>query len=296
MLRRAFNTVCSPANIKTPELRPVSNRRGERLPAGASAHTPGAIGRTLLHCTYQEMVVHVLHEFLASHHKELIGRCKSKASRRNAPRVTAAELEHGVPMFLGHLVEELRGERTGSRGDGTARADTSGAAALHGKRLLEEGYSVEQVVHDYGDICQAITELAKELNEPVSIDEFRTINRLLDNAIADAVASYGRHRETLYGAREELHGRIGALADEQRTLVHRALQALDAIKVGNIGVMGATGTLLEDSLVQLRDLVDRSLPEIRLVTGMAMPGSVASAPSGAERRDLAAPRPDSEER
>jgi hypothetical protein len=36
------------------------------------------------------------------------------------------------------------------------------AAAAHGRELVEGGYSVSQVVHDYGDVCQAITELALE--------------------------------------------------------------------------------------------------------------------------------------
>ena len=35
--------------------------------------------------------------------------------------------------------------------------------------------------------------------------------------------------------------------------------------------MGATGTVLEASLIELRDLVDKSLPEIRLATGMTTP-------------------------
>lgn len=143
---------------------------------------------------------------------------------------------------------------------------------MHGKELLEQGYTVEQVVHDYGDICQAITELAQERNAPVTVVEFHTFNRLLDNAIADAVASYGRHRDESIGAQDhDLHERIGTLADAQRKLVETALKALDALKVGNIGLMGATGSLLEDSLVRLRDLIDRSLPEIRLSTGMTTP-------------------------
>ena len=57
-------------------------------------------------------------------------------------------------------------------------------------------------------------------------------------------------------------------AEEQRMLLDTALKALDALKVGNIGVMGATGTVLEDSLRKLRDLIDQSLPEIRLSAGM----------------------------
>jgi hydroxymethylpyrimidine pyrophosphatase-like HAD family hydrolase len=64
---------------------------------------------------------------------------------------------------------------------------------------------------------------------------------------------------------------MGTLAEAQRQLLDTALKALDALKVGNIGVMGATGQVLEDSLRKLRDLVDQSLPEIRLSSGMTAP-------------------------
>ena len=64
---------------------------------------------------------------------------------------------------------------------------------------------------------------------------------------------------------------MGALADEQRRLLETALKALQALRVGNIGVRGATGTLLEDSLLKLRDLIDKSLPELRLSAGMTTP-------------------------
>jgi hypothetical protein len=216
----------------------------------------------------------MLHEFVSSNRQELIRRCRSKVSQRNSPPVTASELEYGVPLFLRQLVEALRTEQdSGCSSLPAASAESSRAAGLHGKQLLDQGYTVDQVVHDYGDVCQSITELAKEKAASVTIDEFQTMNRLLDNAIADAVASYGRHRDEsdVAHGRQELHERMGTLADAQRRVLDRALKALDALKVGNIGLMGATGTLLEDSLVQLRDLIDRSLPEIRLSTGMTMP-------------------------
>lgn len=134
---------------------------------------------------------------------------------------------------------------------------------------------MDQVVHDYGDICQAITELAKVRGELVTVDEFHTLNRLLDNAIADAVFSYGHHRDRSADAlgAEDLHQRLGTLADQQRQLLDTALKALDALKAGNIGLMGATGTLLEDTLMKLRVLIDKSLPEIRLSSGMTTPPS-----------------------
>lgn len=219
----------------------------------------------------------MLHEFLSSNREELIRRCRAKVSQRDAPPVTALELEHGVPLFLEQLVEALRCEqKRPSNDDGlldlrrrTATSiESSRTAALHGKELLDEGYTVDQVVRDYGDICQAITELATEKAAAVAVDEFRTFNRLLDNAIADAVSSFGRHRDQSISAKGDQEQREwrGTLGDEQRRLLGTAEQAFAALKVGNIGLRGATGALLEASLQQLRDLIDKSLP-----TGMATP-------------------------
>src|ERR1700730_7760090 len=95
-------------------------------------------------------------------------------------------------------------------------AENARTAALHGKALFEAGYSVDQVVHGYGDVCQAVTELASERDAPVTVDEFHTLNRLLDNAIADAVSSYWQHRES--ASAQEAQG--------ARMLLDKALQAL----------------------------------------------------------------------
>jgi hypothetical protein len=227
----------------------------------------------------------MLHEFLNANRDELIRRCRSKVSTRGSPPVTASELEYGVPLFLGQLVDALRCEEADSRSgravvpgpwNRTAGAmESSRTAGLHGEELLAKGYTVDQVVHGYGDICQSITELASETNAPVTVEEFHTFNRLLDNAIADAVSSYGQHRDS-HASRDnrDLHERMGTLADQQRELLQTALKALHALKIGNIGLKGATGTLLEESLTRLRDLVDKSLPETRLATGMTMPRNV----------------------
>ena len=214
----------------------------------------------------------MLHDFLSSNRAELIRRCRSKVSKRDAPPVTPAELEHGVPLFLEQLVWALRCEQEspgldrdrifGPLNKTPAAVENSRTAALHGKELLDDGYSVDQVVHDYGDICQSITELAQEKNAPVTIEEFRTFNRLLDNAIADAVGSFGRHRDhaiRAQGDQDQQQWR-GTLGDEQRKLLDTAVKAFDALKLGNIGLRGATGALLEGSLAKLGDLIDKSLP------------------------------------
>jgi hypothetical protein len=183
------------------------------------------------------------------------------------------ELEHGVPRFLEQLVDALRHEEVNPElwaKEKPASAESTRTANADGDELFEQGYTVGQVVHGYGDVCQVITQLAIEMNATVTLREFRTFNRLLDNAIADAVSSFILHRDTPAkgdGA-YDLHQHLGSVAEEQRKLLDAALVALDAVKYGNVGLMGATGSILEDSLKKLRVLIDKSLPEVRLATGM----------------------------
>src|SRR5688500_7510151 len=165
----------------------------------------------------------MLHEFLTLHRGELISRCRKKVARRFAPSATPAAIDHGVPLFLQQLTNTLRREQLSIvRGvleaqPVPASSEIARAAALHGIELLRLGYSVDQVVHDYGDICQAVTDLAIERKPLISADEFRTLNRCLDAAIADAVAAFAHDRDTaMFNQAEALHDRLGALASEQR--------------------------------------------------------------------------------
>jgi hypothetical protein len=225
----------------------------------------------------------MLYEFLRDHRGALIARCRFKVSHRASPAATETELRYGVPLMLDQLFDALvheEGSPTPQEnsvyGYSPSTPDSVEAgrtAALHGRELFKLGYTVDQVVHDYGDLCQAITELATELDAPVTVEEFHTFNRVLDNSIAKAVSEYVRlqHASNVEDAPRFLHDRLGSLADEQRVLLNTALKALDALKVGNIGLMGATGTVLEDSLLKLRDLIERGLPAIRIASGMVTP-------------------------
>jgi hypothetical protein len=78
---------------------------------------------------------------------------------------TEAEIDHGVPVFLDQLRDALRLGQITSQ-------EINRSAIKHGHDLLRQGFTVSQVVHDYGDVCQAITELAVELNAPISTDDF----------------------------------------------------------------------------------------------------------------------------
>lgn len=176
--------------------------------------------------------------FIAANRDELIERCRTKVRARLSPPPTDAEVDHGVPLFLDQLVDEL--ENGPSQSD-----DICEGGEKHGRDLQRRGFTVGQVVHDYGDICQSVTELAVEMASPVSTDDFRTLNKCLDNAIAGAVTQYAREQAT------------GRPPDELQGLLSTAITAFDVLQTGTVGVAGRTGTLLHRTLVQMREILDR---------------------------------------
>ena len=200
----------------------------------------------------------MLHEFVTQNREELIRRCRVKVEMRSIPPPTPAELEYGVPCFLDQLVEALQHHVS-------PNSEISRSAARHGHDLKRQGFTVSQVVHDYGDVCQSITDLALQLNAPINVEDFRTLNRCLDDAIASAVTEYGRgNRPVLDTESARDDERLGFLAHEIRNLVGTASLAFEVLKTGNVGIGGSTGRVLERSLSSLRDLINRSLAEIRL--------------------------------
>src|SRR5436190_5508116 len=201
----------------------------------------------------------MLHDFVTVNRDEIIARCRAKVASRSIPPPTAAEIDHGVPLFLGQLVDALRLGLSSS-------PEIGRSAILHGHDLLIRGFSVSQVVHDYGDVCQSITELAMEMGAPIGTDDFRLLNACLDDAMAGAVTQYGRERQqsTIDGESARENERLGFFAHELRNLIQIALVAFEVVKTGNVGVAGSTGTVLKRSLLGARDLIGRSLAEVRL--------------------------------
>jgi signal transduction histidine kinase len=205
----------------------------------------------------------MLLEFIVFHRDEIISRCRAKVAGRSVPPPSEAEINHGVPVFLDQLVDALKQGLTSSTAIGQS-------AILHGHDLLLQGFTASQVVHDYGDVCQAITELAVEMDVPISAEDFRRLNGCLDDAIAGAVTEYGRERNqsTIDGNSARENERLGFFAHELRNLIHIALVAFDVVASGNVGVGGSTGSVLRRSLLTARDLIARSLAEVRLTQGV----------------------------
>ena len=236
-----------------------------------------------------------LHEFISLNRDDLIALTRARVTRRPWPSLSDSQLESGIPLFLTQLAETLRLENTGSP---YAASAIGSGATKHGGHLRAEGFTVSQVVHAYGDVCQAITELAFEREKAIGSEEFQTLSRCLDDAIAQAVTEYGRlqaqavtesgrlqteaatesgrmqteaatesgrlQQET--SSREEVE-RLGHLAHELRNKLNTALLSFEMLKSGSVGIGGSTGAVLGRSLIGLRDLIDRSLSEVRLDAG-----------------------------
>jgi signal transduction histidine kinase len=149
-------------------------------------------------------------------------------------------------------------------GDGSALSEIGLSATAHGRQLLELGYTVDQVVHDYGDLCQAITDLAVERNAPFSVEEFRTLNRCLDNAIADAVTEFSAQRDLSLSRRQSLEAneRLGFFVHELRNSLNTATLAVAALESGQLPISGSTGAVLKRSLVALTSLVKHSIDDV----------------------------------
>ena len=214
----------------------------------------------------------MLRDFLTSNGTELIDRCRIKVAKRRAPRATPNELEYGVPFFLAHLTEMLPGgsaHAADSASPGVSQ--TVDGSTRHGNELHRHDFTVEQVVHDYRDLRESITELAIEQRAPIAISELEILDTKLDSAVAGAVTEYARQHRVSKGRTDDgalaRNERLGVLAHEMRNLLNTAILAISAIKRGSVGFGGATSVALDRSLIGMRGLIDRTLAEVRLDEG-----------------------------
>lgn len=210
----------------------------------------------------------MLEEFIDTRRELILERTREKVSGRSAPRATERELEDGVPLFLDHLSARLR--------VGMGKTDTedllSAGATLRGAVLWKLGLTIGQVVHDYGNICQAVTELAVELSMAIPTEDFKTLNMCLDIAIAEAVTEHSRQREQQMVWEGAEH--LGELAHELRNFLNSATLAYEALRSGSVGPSGSTGAILGRSLTGMRDLVTRTLAEVRLDATPSLPSRI----------------------
>lgn len=205
----------------------------------------------------------LLHDFLMANRSELIERCRAKVAKRRAPLVTPVELGHGIPLFLDQLAAMLPGGTKDDGGNRTPRAapqfpesQIEDGAKRHGQELLRHDFTIDQVVHDYGDLCQAVTQLADEQGVAITVHEFGMLNIRLDNAIAGAVTEFSRNASANEAALAASAEGLRGITHEMRNLHSTTIVAITAIERGTVGFGGATSQALKASLAKMGKLID----------------------------------------
>ncbi len=207
----------------------------------------------------------MLYEFLEKYEKNILELAIKKTYGISEDRPSSRELEKGLPIFYHDLITVLKKGPTDekrSKKPTDLKEHTTTVAAAHGKESQRLGYTISQVVHGYGAICQSVTEYAEEKKEAITSWEFHELNLSLDIAIAQAVTQFefvsikdNQNQELL---------RLGQLAHELRNTLAGAILANNMILKGIVGFNGNTSRILSNALINMRDLIDRSLSEVRL--------------------------------
>jgi hypothetical protein len=189
-----------------------------------------------------------LPEFIEKNHAKLLSMTRQKVAKRSKdPRSEELETKHGVHVFLHEmsaalLAEAKRDPTQRAQADPPTSPNIAKTAALHGRDLLGLGFSIDGVVHDYGDVCQAVTELAVELDAPITVAEFHTLNRCLNNAIASAVTAWTGDRETGASSKDE----------RLRRLVGGSIKLCELMRAGSVAPGGSAAMVLGENLEKMR--------------------------------------------
>lgn len=108
----------------------------------------------------------MLSEFLEQNKKKILQLCRDKVFAAGGSKPTSALLDQGLPIFYDELVAVLSKTATTSTTDieslvvGKNETKKKNAIA-HGKESSRLGYTISQVVHAYGAVCQSITEFVQ---------------------------------------------------------------------------------------------------------------------------------------
>jgi signal transduction histidine kinase len=203
----------------------------------------------------------MLHEFLVVNRRKVLALAERNSAGASENRPTSAASKRGLTKFYEYLIRELKRESKGHPKRSVRSRGKSATALLHGKELSRLGYTVSQVVLEYGALCQAITEAAVDARAPIGTREFSVLNLSLDVAIADAVTGFSSHASV---AGVDSTKRMGFLVHELRNALAAAIMAHSMVNKGVVGIGGSTGALLGRNLNRMRDILDHSFSEVRM--------------------------------
>jgi signal transduction histidine kinase len=253
-----------------------SRRIGQTLGTNSQQHVEwGAVDRYLLGNRDQraslsifnpsatavtEHIMVALHEFMAQHREELFGLVNDDL-QRSAPD---GDLAGAVLALIDEMIAALQRE-AGLHVDSPLPGRSATAKWLGGRRQAR-GYAISKIAEDIGAISKRLGELGARHGLSFEAKEYQVFNECIDTASASALEEYSsqdrEHREE-----EELE-RVGLVAHELRNTLAGARMSFAVLQLGEVGVRGKTGQVLDRSLRRLESLVGELVFAVRLRTGL----------------------------
>jgi signal transduction histidine kinase len=197
----------------------------------------------------------MLAQFIREHRDQVVeiarGRLLALAPERAAPDPSY------LPALIDDLVADLESGRAGHESSNMA-AEAHG----HGRSRQQGGVNVHFLPHDYGVVCDAISEMAIRTKTTVDASDWQALNRAIDVGIANAIASYedarlGHERRTSAAA-------VGSFAHELRNSLGAATLAFEAVKRGRVGTDSRTADIVARNLSRAARLTSNLLVESKV--------------------------------
>ncbi|HEX4384499.1 MAG TPA: sensor histidine kinase [Myxococcales bacterium] len=189
----------------------------------------------------------MLSDFIVSHRESIIRRIREQLrALAGNERRDDEELSDGLPEFLDAVTAAVAGPARGNS------AELQRLAAIHSRHRVDQGYSIENLVRDYGAICDAVTGLADEQQQPIAAGEFQRLNYAIDDGIAAGVMQFCTPEREARPA--DWNERLGFIAHELRNAAQAATLAFDALRSGRVGVNSQTAEVVSRAHQRLRNL------------------------------------------
>jgi signal transduction histidine kinase len=212
----------------------------------------------------------MLYLFLEAHREQVRRRVEDTLAASAPPRPGGANGENleeeVVEEFIDEVLQRLR------RAAGSGLADPcagDGLAARHAVARRAGGFAPATLVRDYGTVCATIAALAAEEGASIAPAELHCMNACLDEATGAALAEYARRGDPDRDERERTTAEYRHhLAHEVRDTLGAAVFAFAAMKRGGFHIESRVGKVLERALERMRQLVDLSLSDEKLLADM----------------------------
>jgi signal transduction histidine kinase len=166
--------------------------------------------------------------------------------------------------FLHEMIDGVRADQDQGR-VGAVRADSQTARA-HGGQRFQLGFDMGSVIREYGALRDIIFVAMEESGQAFTVAEMRSLSWYLVGGIAEAATKYAQDRDA--ELRRQTAGHVAFLAHELRNplssmkLAFAKLERNDLIPADH-----RSATILRNGLMQLTELVDQALIQVKLATG-----------------------------